>query len=87
MTTAYITHPRYTEHHLAGHPEHAGRIRAVWAALDSAGLSTRMQKLDAPAAAEEWILSVHTPKYLELLAGALHSMSYRARNFLAQCGL
>ncbi|MBA3870318.1 MAG: histone deacetylase [Anaerolineae bacterium] len=67
MTTAYITHPRYTEHHLAGHPEHAGRIRAVWTELDKTGLSTRMQKIDAPAVAEEWILNVHTPKYLELL--------------------
>ena len=67
MTTAYITHPRYTEHHLAGHPEHAGRIRAVWSELDKQGLSVRMKKVDAPAVPEEWILSVHTPKYLELL--------------------
>lgn len=67
MTTAYVTHPRYTEHHLAGHPEHAGRIRSVWAALDSSGLSERLNKLDAPAVQDDWILSVHTPKYLELL--------------------
>ncbi len=67
MTTAYITHPRYIEHHLAGHPEHAGRIRAVWAELDKAGLSTRMHKLEAPPIGDEWILSVHTAKYLALL--------------------
>ncbi len=67
MTTAYITHPRYTEHHLAGHPEHAGRIRAVWSELDKQGLSVRMKKVDTPVLPDEWILSVHTPKYLELL--------------------
>ncbi len=67
MTTAYITHPRYTEHHLAGHPEHAGRIRAVWAEMDKARLSARMHKIEAPTVADEWILKVHTQKYLEVL--------------------
>ncbi len=67
MTTAYITHPRYTEHHLAGHPEHAGRIRAVWAELNNTGLSTRMHKIEAPSISDDWILSVHTSKYLALL--------------------
>ncbi|MBI1278540.1 MAG: histone deacetylase [Anaerolineaceae bacterium] len=67
MTTAYITHARYSEHHLAGHPEHAGRIRAVWAELDKTGLSTRMQQLEARPASDEQILSVHTAKYLQVL--------------------
>ncbi len=67
MTTAYITHQRYTEHHLAGHAEHAGRIRAVWSEMDKAGLSERMHKIEATAIADEWILKVHTQKYLELL--------------------
>ena len=40
MTTLYVTHPRYTEHDLPGHPEHAGRIRAVWQRLDESGLSS-----------------------------------------------
>ena len=30
MKTIYVTHPRYTEHDQPTHPEHAGRIRAVW---------------------------------------------------------
>ncbi len=67
MTTAYVTHSRYTEHHLAGHPEHAGRIRAVWAELDKAGLTERMNKIEASPVDEQWISTVHTPKYLELL--------------------
>lgn len=67
MTTAFVTHPLYVEHHLAGHPEHAGRIRAVWAELDKTGLSSRMKRIEAQPIDEKWILTVHTPKYLELL--------------------
>ncbi len=67
MTTAYVTHPRYTEHHLAGHPEHKGRIEAIWERLDSSGLSARMNRLEAPLATEEQILTVHTHEYLDLL--------------------
>ena len=36
MTSVYVTHPRYTEHNLPGHPEHAGRIRAIWKQMDTA---------------------------------------------------
>lgn len=67
MTTVYVTHPRYTEHHLAGHPEHAGRIRAVWKQIEDAGLSTRLKTLEAQPVAEGWIRAVHTREYVELL--------------------
>lgn len=67
MTTAYVTHPRYPEHHLPGHPEHAGRIRAVWERLDSLGLSSRMLRLEASMVDENLILSVHTAEYLKVL--------------------
>lgn len=67
MTTLYVTHPRYAEHDLSGHPEHAGRIRAIWKRLDEAGLTARMTSLQAEPASDELILSVHTPEYLELL--------------------
>jgi acetoin utilization deacetylase AcuC-like enzyme len=67
MTTAYTTHPRLTEHHLALHPEHAGRIRAVWRTLEDAGLTARMQTLDEISASDDQILAVHTPTYLQLL--------------------
>lgn len=67
MTTIYTTHPRYVEHDLPGHPEHAGRIRAVWRRLDEFGLSTRMNQVEAKPVSDEQILSVHTPDYLELL--------------------
>lgn len=67
MTSAYVTHPRYPEHNLPGHPEHAGRIRAVWGQMDDSGLSTRMKKLEAQPVDEELILRVHTPEYIEIL--------------------
>ena len=34
MTTAYVTHLYYRLHTLDGHPEHAGRIEAIWALFE-----------------------------------------------------
>jgi acetoin utilization deacetylase AcuC-like enzyme len=67
MTTAYITHSRCVEHDLPEHPEHAGRLRAVWARLEEAGLASRMTRIEAPSAAMADLLAVHLPEYLELL--------------------
>ncbi|MAS34605.1 MAG: histone deacetylase [Anaerolineaceae bacterium] len=67
MTTAYITHPRYADHTYAGHPEHAGRIQAVWQELDSAGLTARMKAVTPQPADQDLILTVHTRHYLDKL--------------------
>jgi acetoin utilization deacetylase AcuC-like enzyme len=67
MSTAYVTHPRYIEHHLPGHPEHAGRIRAVWMQMEKAGLTAQMTPVEAPLASEEQILTVHSREYLDVL--------------------
>jgi len=67
MTTAYVTHPRYVEHNLPEHPEHAGRIRAVWNQLESDGLNTRLMRIEAQPADLESIGAVHTADYLDLL--------------------
>jgi acetoin utilization deacetylase AcuC-like enzyme len=67
MTTVYTTHPRYTEHDQPTHPEHAGRIRAVWARLEESGLRDRMQAVDPVPVSDDLILTVHTPDYLDLL--------------------
>ena len=66
MTTVYVTHPKYTEHDLPGHPEHAGRIKAVWEQFEQAGLNTRLHRLEPQMVTDEQILAVHTPKHLEL---------------------
>lgn len=68
MATAYITDARYAEHDLPGHPEHAGRIRAVWRELETSGLHDRLQRLEPLPASLDLIQSVHTPAYLDLLA-------------------
>lgn len=68
MTTIYATHPRYLEHNLPGHPEHAGRIRAVWKQLDESGLAARMAALDVQPVEKDLLLSVHTHEYLEILS-------------------
>ncbi len=67
MTTVYTTHPRYTEHDLPQHPEHAGRIRSVWRRLSDSGLLARLLAREAEAISSELILSVHTPEHLALL--------------------
>ncbi|MCB9452036.1 MAG: histone deacetylase [Anaerolineaceae bacterium] len=68
MTTVYVTHSRYREHHLPGHPEHAGRIQAVWQHLEESGLAARMQRLEPEPLDEEHIRAVHTRDYLTALA-------------------
>jgi acetoin utilization deacetylase AcuC-like enzyme len=67
MTTIYASHPRYVEHDLPGHPEHAGRIRAVWAQMEATGLIQQVKAIQPQPVAEDWILTVHTPEYIELL--------------------
>ena len=67
MATAYVSHERFTEHDLVGHPEHAGRIEAVWAQLQSAGLLDKLSSLVPSPATDEQILTVHTQEHLDRL--------------------
>ncbi len=67
MATLYLTHPRFIEHDLPGHPEHAGRIEAVWKRLDADGLTARMQTVEASLIERALLETVHTPAYLNLL--------------------
>lgn len=67
MTTAYVTHPDYAVHTLHGHPEHAGRIKAVWQALADAGLTERMLAVEPRPATDAMVLQVHSPELLQML--------------------
>ena len=67
MTTAYVTHPRYVEHNLPGHPEHAGRIEAIWQALETANLTADLRTVVPQPLETEWLLTVHTQEYLDKL--------------------
>jgi acetoin utilization deacetylase AcuC-like enzyme len=68
MTTIYLSHERYREHAMFGynHPEHPGRIEAVWEVLKNSGLTERMQTITPKAVTDEMILRVHTQDYFEL---------------------
>ena len=67
MTTACVTHPSFTEHDFPRHPEHAGRIQAVWSALQAAGLTDQLLQLAPPPATDEQILAVHSVEHLQRL--------------------
>ena len=67
MTTAYLTDKRFTEHDFPGHPEHGGRIKAVWEELGASGLSERLLHLAPTAASDEQILAVHTQAHMRRL--------------------
>jgi acetoin utilization deacetylase AcuC-like enzyme len=67
VTTIFATHPRYADHDYPGHPENADRIRAVWRGLDESGLIARMRSLQVEAVDTDWVLTVHSAAYLDLL--------------------
>ena len=67
MTTAYLTDKRFTEHDFPGHPEHGGRIEAVWEELGASGLSEQLLQIAPTAASDEQILAVHTQAHLRRL--------------------
>jgi acetoin utilization deacetylase AcuC-like enzyme len=71
----YLRHPSSLDHETGMHPERADRIRAIEAALaarDWLGWETR----EAPAAAEEQLLRVHSHDYVERIrAACAHSQA------------
>jgi acetoin utilization deacetylase AcuC-like enzyme len=67
VTTAYLTHKSFTNHDFPQHPEHAGRIEAVWRQLSAAGLSDQLLHIAPPPATDEQILAIHTREHLQRL--------------------
>lgn len=67
MTTAYVTHPRYPEHTLREHPEHAGRIQAAWRRIDEDGLVPKLALVEARPTTRDQVLAVHTPEHFALI--------------------
>ena len=67
MTTAYLTDKSFTQHDFPQHPEHAGRIEAVWQQLSAAGLSDQLLRVAPSPAIDEQILAVHTKEHLKRL--------------------
>jgi len=72
MTTAYLTHPRFIEHDLPQHPEHAGRIQAIWEQLGAQSLAEQLLRIQPSPASSDQILAAHSPTQLERLMNISH---------------
>ncbi|MBN1428124.1 MAG: histone deacetylase [Anaerolineae bacterium] len=66
-TTAYITHPDYRLHTLENHPEHAGRIEAVWQLFERTGILNRLLSVDPVPATPEQLGQVHDSRYIDFV--------------------
>lgn len=67
MTVALITHPACLDHDTGpGHPEHAGRLRAVLEALSEEHFPHLLRE-HAPRATPDQLLAVHGPSHVERL--------------------
>lgn len=67
MTTGYVTDTRFAVHTMSGHPENAGRLKAIQELMESSGTAAHMQRIAPVRATDEHILSVHRQKYLDTL--------------------
>jgi acetoin utilization deacetylase AcuC-like enzyme len=62
----YVEHPSSYEHDTGGHPENAGRLRAIEAAIDEAG-GLGLQRCQAPPATPEQLGRVHSPTHVRAI--------------------
>jgi acetoin utilization deacetylase AcuC-like enzyme len=62
----YLAHPSSFEHDTGAHPENAGRLRAVEAALDGAGWPG-LRRVEAPAATPEQLRRVHSDGHIRAI--------------------
>jgi acetoin utilization deacetylase AcuC-like enzyme len=63
--TLYYSHPSSLRHETGGHPENAGRIRAIDAALGGAALE--LERREPPRASREQLERVHTPDHVSAI--------------------
>ena len=66
MTLLY-THPASYGHETGSHPENAGRIRAIEAAIEAASVPG-LAEVEAPRASQEQLNRAHDPEHLAALA-------------------
>ncbi len=67
MTSAYLTHSQFTAHDFPRHPEHAGRIRAIWQQLEAQGLTGQLLSIAPEPASGAQIRAVHSAAHLNRL--------------------
>jgi acetoin utilization deacetylase AcuC-like enzyme len=77
LTTAFITHPVCMKHEMgAHHPECPERLAAVYAAVEEAGLFSRLKKREAPEASREQLAAAHEAGYVEAIFAAAPANDY-----------
>jgi acetoin utilization deacetylase AcuC-like enzyme len=69
MRTA-LTFVPGTTHTLQGHPEHAGRLSAVWALLEQRSVLDDLHHVPPIAATDRQLLAVHTDRHVDLIRWA-----------------
>ncbi|MDE2651873.1 MAG: histone deacetylase [Chloroflexota bacterium] len=67
MTSAYLTHSQFTAHDYPRHPEHAGRIQAIWQQLKAQGLREQLLSITPAPASDAQIRAVHSAAHLNRL--------------------
>ncbi len=60
-----ITHEKCLLHTCEGHPEHEGRLKAVFVRLRDSGIEKELQRLEAREATREEIERNHDPQFVE----------------------
>jgi acetoin utilization deacetylase AcuC-like enzyme len=60
----YVSHPSSHRHDTGAHPENAGRLVAIEAALEAAGW-VGLERIEAPAADREQLVRVHGPEHVD----------------------
>ena len=65
MAALYVAHPSSFDHDTGSHPENAGRLKAIEAAIPDAGLE--LERNEAPAATSEQLERVHTPAHINAI--------------------
>jgi acetoin utilization deacetylase AcuC-like enzyme len=78
MTTLLFTHTACLEHDPGPHhPESPERLQAVLRALDDPAFA-RLERCDAPEAARDDLLRVHSQRHIEAIFGAVPKTGYAA---------
>ena len=62
----YLAHPSSLDHDTGPHPENAGRLRAIEAALEDAGWPG-LRRVEAPAATAEQLRRVHSDEHIRAI--------------------
>ncbi|MGH2669358.1 MAG: histone deacetylase family protein, partial [bacterium] len=61
----YVYDPLYLEHDMPGHPENAGRLRAIMSYLEESGVLSQLTRIEPRDAGEEELRLAHSAAHIE----------------------